>query len=87
MIKYVYSTKNKLSGNFNAPLLYDIPKEAAVEAFTISAQEAKDSHVSELEAYYLGTFDTKTGEFKQEKEFLLDLGSVVHGKETGTKEN
>lgn len=82
MIKYVYATKNKLSGNFNTPMLHDFPKEAASEAFAISAKEApKESQVKELEVYYLGTFDTKTGEIKEEKEFLLDLGSVVDGKE------
>lgn len=82
MIKYIYASKNKLSGNFNTPLLHDFPKEAASEAFAISAKEApKDSQVRELEVYYLGTFDTKTGEIHQEKEFLVDLGSVVDGQE------
>ena len=77
MIKYIYASKNKLSGNFNTPMLHDFPKEAASEAFAISAKEApKDSQVKELEVYYLGTFDTKTAEIKEEKEFLIDLGSV-----------
>lgn len=83
MIKYIYASKNKLSGNFNTPMLHDFPEEAASEAFAISAQEApKESRVSELEIYYLGTFDTKSGEIKQETKFLLDLGSVINGKET-----
>lgn len=83
MIKYVYSTKNKLSGNFNAPMLHDFPKDNAAEVFTISAQEAKAEQVKELEVYYLGTFDTKTGVFASEVEYIIDLGSVLHG---GSKE-
>ena len=73
MIKYVYTTRNKLSGNFNSPLLYDIPKENAAEAFAISAKESKDPLVAELEAYYLGTYDTKTGLFVNEQEFLISI--------------
>ena len=80
MTKYIYASKNKLSGNFNTPILHDFPKEAAPEAFAISAKEApKESRIGELEIYYLGTFDTKTGEVKQEIEFLVDLGTVVDG--------
>lgn len=82
MIKYIYASKNKLSGNFNTPILHDFPKEAAPEAFAISAKEApKDVRIGELEIYYLGTFDTKTAEIKSEQEFLIDLGTVVDGKE------
>lgn len=77
MIKYMYASKNKLSGNFNTPMLHDFPKEAASEAFAISAKEApKESRCNELEIYYLGTYDTKTGEIKCEKEFLIDLGTL-----------
>ena len=77
MIKYIYASRNKKSGNFNTPMLHDFPKESASEAFAISAKEApKESRCDELEIYYIGTFDTKTGEIKQEQEFLIDLGSV-----------
>ena len=31
MTKYVYASKNKLSGNFNMPVLHDFPRENAVE--------------------------------------------------------
>lgn len=82
MIKYVYTTKNKKSGNFNAPVLQDFEKENAVEVYTISAKEAASEAIKELEVYYLGTFDTKTGEFKSEVVYLLDLGSVVNGSES-----
>lgn len=79
MIKYVYTTKNKKSGNFNQPMLQDFDKDNAVEVYTISAQEANVEAVKELEVYYLGTFDTKTGIFSSLVEFIMDLGSVIHG--------
>lgn len=83
MTKYVYATKNKLSGNFNEPKYYDFLKDAAVEQFTISAQEHPSEFVKELVVYYLGTFDTKTGLFVSECEYLVDLGAVLNGtKET-----
>ena len=82
MIKYVYTTKNKKSGNFNAPVLQDFPKENAAEVYTISAKEAASEAIKELEVYYLGTFDTKTGKFESSVEFLVDLGSVLNGSES-----
>lgn len=87
MIKYVYSTKNKLSGNFNAPQLQDFPKDNAAEVFTISAREAKAAkdQLKELEVYYLGTFDSKTGAFTCEQEYILDLGSVIYDEQDGSK--
>ena len=85
MIKYVYASKNKLSGNFNMPVLQDFPKENAVEAFSITAKEHPTSDVKELEMYFLGTFDTKTGIYDQKGlEYLIDLGTVVS--DDGTKE-
>lgn len=86
MIKYIYATKNKLSGNFNSPMLHDFPKDAAAEAFAISAKEApKDARVNELEVHFLGTFDTKTGIVTSEPEFIVDLGSVVNVREEEKK--
>lgn len=81
MIKYVYSSKNKLSGNFNMPVLQDFTKDNAAEQFSISALENPTEQVKELEMYYLGTFDTKTGVFVNEVEFLVDLGAVLNGRE------
>ena len=90
MIKYVYATKNKLSGNFNAPALYDFVKDNAAEAFVISAREAPSSGkeaLKELEVYYLGTFDTKTGKIEMEIEYLIDLGAVLLEDGANTKES
>ena len=86
MIKTIFATKNKKSGNFNAPMFYDFPKENAAEVFTISAKETPDAGVEaikELEVYYLGTLDTKTGVIVSELEYVLDLASVLtdHGNE------
>lgn len=77
MIKYVYASKNKLSGNFNMPVLQDFTKDNAAEAYAISALEHPTEELKELEIYYLGTFDTKTGQFVQEIEYLIDCGSVI----------
>ena len=47
MIKYIYASKNKLSGNFNTPMLHDFPKEAACESFGASlAEMAKASEAA-----------------------------------------
>lgn len=86
MIKYVYASKNKLSGNFNEPMLQDFTKENAAERYSISALEHPSEAVKELEIYYLGTFDTKTGLYVSEVVFLVDLGAVLNGRET-TKES
>lgn len=79
MTKYVYASKNKLSGNFNMPTLHDFTKDNAVEQFSVSVLENRTEQIKELEMYYLGTFDTKTGEFVQDIEFLVDLGAVLNG--------
>lgn len=81
MIKTIFATKNKKSGNFNAPMFYDFPKENAAEVFTISAKETPaqgKEAVKELEVYYLGTLDTKTGVIVSEIEYIIDLGSVLN---------
>lgn len=89
MIKYVYASKNKLSGNFNAPMCHDFPEDAAAEAFTISARETPKeglAAIKELEVYFLGTYDTKTGLLVAPENgvtFLVDLGVALNG---GTSE-
>ena len=83
MIKSVYCTRNVKSANYNAPQLYDFKdQETAKEAFTISLTETpamQKEMVKELDFYYLGEFDTKTGKFNVvEPEFILSAASVLN---------
>lgn len=82
MIKYVFASKNVKSGNFNTPMLYDFSKDNAREAFEISIKETpKEGRVavSELDIYYLGTYDTKTGKFAENEPEFIVSGSAVLG--------
>lgn len=82
MIKYVYASKNVKSGNFNTPVLENFNEEAAKEAYEISFKEAgagAKEQLKELDIYYLGTFDTKTGFFKQVEPVFLVSGAAVLG--------
>lgn len=86
MIKHVYASKNVKSGNFNTPMLYDFNVDNAREAFEISfketPKEGKEA-VKELDIYYLGTYDTKTGLFKQEEVVFIVSGASVLGDTNG----
>lgn len=80
MIKYLYATKNIKSGNFGQARYEDFPKDAAVEVYSVACKEArKDDQelFKELDLYYLGTFDTKTGIFEGQPEYLVSLVSLV----------
>ena len=82
MTKYVYATKNLKSGNFNKPDLQDFPPENAREVYEVSFKEApveQKGFIKELEIYYLGEFDTKTGKFDQEKMTFIVGGSEIVG--------
>ena len=82
MIKHVYASKNVKSGNFNTPQLYDFNADAAREAFEISFKETPKEGVDavkELDIYYLGTYDTKTGIFSQDEVTFIVSGAAVLG--------
>lgn len=82
MIKYVYAAKNVKSGNFNAPQLNDIPEDNAAENFEISFKETPRSQkelMKELDIYYLGTFDTKTGIYSTKDPVFIISGASVLG--------
>ena len=86
MIKRIYGFKNVKSGNFGDPRFELIPKEEAAEYYAVAIKEApaKDQEfMKEIDVYYLGTLDTKTGEIKADCDFVVSLGSVLDG---GTKE-
>lgn len=80
MTKYLYATKNVKSGNFGQARYEDFPKEAAVEVYKVACDEAPEGDrllFKELDVYYLGTFDTKTGKFEGDPEFLVSLASLI----------
>lgn len=82
MTKYMYATKNVKSGNFNVPQLYDFVSENAAEVFEISFKETPKEGVEavkELDVYYLGIFDTKTGLFVTSDPVFILSGSAVLG--------
>ena len=82
MTKYVFASKNVKSGNFNVPQLYDFDKDSAKEAFEISMKEtpaAGVEAVKELEIYYLGEFDTKSGLFSNNEPEYIVSGLEVLG--------
>ena len=87
MMLHVYCTRNKKSGQYGKIALESLDKDAIKESYTCSCLEAPEDQkilLSELEAYYLGEYDTKTGHIKSvEPEFLMDLGSVC-GKESSS---
>lgn len=81
MIKYVYAFKNILSGQFGNPTVEVINSDNAVEAYTAAAREAKGEAkeaMKELDLYYLGTFDTKSGNLELvNPTFLVSLKEVM----------
>ena len=82
MIRYIYATKNRKSENFNAPQINNFPKDNAVEEFTISVKEVPEMQkeaVKELDFYYLGTFDTRTGVVVPVCEYLFSADAVLGG--------
>ena len=90
MIVYLYATRNKKSGAYSKVTGEALEKERAIEAYSRSALEADEKSqilLSELELYYLGEYDDKTGSICPVKpEFLLDLGSIIHGREESVPE-
>lgn len=87
MICGIYVTRNKKSGAYSKLSGEVLTKEQAVEVYARSVMEADDNAktlLSELELYYIGEYDDKTGSISPvTPEFLLDLGSIING---GVKE-
>lgn len=80
MILHMYCTRNKKSGQYGKISLERFEKEEIKESYTCSVLEAPDDQknlLSELEAYYLGDYDTVTGLIAANTpEFLMDLGAI-----------
>lgn len=87
MTKYIYCFKNVKSGQFGNPVLEVITKDNAVEAYSVAAKEAPEQEkvrMAELDLYYLGTFDTKSGKVDViDPEYLMSVKEVLGD---GTKE-
>lgn len=86
MILHMYCTRNKKSGQFGKISVERLEKDEIKESYTCSVLEAPKDQLtllSELEAYYLGDYDTVSGKVDAvEPEFLIDLGTVANvGKE------
>ena len=87
MTTYIYATKNKKSGDFGKVSSEIYKPEQITDLYVNSVKEAPDDKrvfLEELEVYCLGSLDTKTGVISGSPQFLIDLGSVVHG-ETSRK--
>lgn len=85
MKKYIYAFKNIKSGQFGTPVYEVIDNDQAVEAYTAAAKECPEQEKArnaELDLYYLGTFETKTGVSDLvEPIYLLSLKEVIYGRD------
>lgn len=78
MTKYVYSYYNKKIGVYGDPILtpYDVDnmKEGCKRSVRMMSQEEYQKAAGdELELYYLGTFDDKTGVHAEEIKFICSF--------------
>lgn len=88
MIMYLYSSRNRKSGQYGKLTTELYNADQIKELYAVSVKEAQEServYLRELEVYCVGTLDTETGLIIPQNTFILDvgslLGSVEHGKE------
>lgn len=84
MMLNAFTYFNRLSNQYEAPQCVPHPKEIIAESVivAIKTSDHKLDNLLEMDLYYLGTYDTKTGELKQEKELLISLNKeTVYGVE------
>lgn len=83
---YLYATKNKKSGQYGQIKAEVMNNDQAKESYSISKLEApsdQQKYLDELELYFLGTYDTASGQIvANDPVFLLDLGAVTYGKDS-----
>lgn len=87
---YCYATRNKKSGQFGKidlqPFAEDVAKENYATAYLEATKESQ-LLLKELDLYFLGNYDTGTGQLLPvDPVMLLDLGAVTYGGENH-KEN
>lgn len=83
MICKIYSVKDELSGNFHNPMFLASSEISEKEATRIFKSEVNNTSIwkdnpHDFTLYYLGSFDSKTGEFVNEKKEIIN-GSAVKG--------
>lgn len=81
MICEIYSVKDELNGSFHNPIFLQTGETTEREALRIFRSQMintpvwKDS-AQDFTLYYLGAFDTITGDFKNEKKEIINGRSV-----------
>lgn len=81
MICEIYSVKDELNGSFHNPMFLQSSDFAEKEATRIFKSSIMGTPVwkdnpHDFSLYYLGAFDTKSGEFMNEKKEVIN-GSAV----------
>ena len=83
MICEIYSVKDELSGHFHNPMFLASSEITEKEATRIFKSEVNNTSIwrdnpHDFTLYYLGAFDTETGNFNCEKKEIIN-GSAVKG--------
>lgn len=84
MIKKCYAYCNRLNGQFEMPRAYIYDKDEVVEDLIASIKASKGDldYLLEFDLYYMGTFDSKSGAYIADKEFLISLNKeLIYGNE------
>lgn len=81
MICEIYSVKDELNGTFHNPIFLQTGETTERESIRLFRSQIintpmwKDSS-QDFTLYYLGAFDSKTGEFRNEKKEVINGTSV-----------
>lgn len=83
MIFRIYALFNKKIGAYNTPIYNTLVEADFVETTIRAVKAGQIEHPEELDLYFLGIFNDKTGESKTANPiFLLSLGGVEDASET-----
>lgn len=75
MILNGYCYYNRLAGQYEPIQFVPHDKEMICESVIVSIKTAKGKldNLLDMDLYYVGTFDTKTAEYKPEKEMIISI--------------
>ena len=79
MILNLYSLKNRLSGIYERPVAEQCDVKDYIESLarTLASQPVDSlNFYKEFDAYFVGTFDTKSAEIKPAEEFVGSLEGI-----------